>query len=277
MKQHYIYVLVVFYTKILTGLPWRTDRLVSHPYFGQTETQVKIQQGDVAFFHCTVYNVGNQTVSWMRTGDGYPLFIGNEKYINDERFELVTNSKIQYTLKIKFVKKSDAGKFECQVSTSPKISQTFSLEVIVPSVEIQGDVEKHVRSGSPVKLKCVIRNCLSTPTYVFWYKAGSRLIEDLGGRLLVETSVHKGGSSAMSLLTIEAVEPDDGGYYTCRPASGSEATINLHIIRGEKPAAMQHEQSTSSGSQYNTWHHHNGFNSLMFLTYHLYILSHSNN
>ena len=36
-----------------------------------------------------------------------------------------------------------------------------------------------------------------------------------------------------SLLTIEAVEADDGGYYTCRPASGSEATINLHVIRGK--------------------------------------------
>ena len=26
----------------------------------------------------------------MRTHDGYPLFIGNEKYINDQRFELVS-------------------------------------------------------------------------------------------------------------------------------------------------------------------------------------------
>jgi len=265
---------VIFYSKILTGLPWRTD-ILTHPYFGSTtKTEVKIQQGNVAFFHCTVFNVGNQTVSWMRTGDGYPLFIGHEKYINDERFELVTNSKIQYTLKIKFVKKSDAGKFECQVSTSPKISQTFSLTVIVPSVMIEGDKEKHVRSGSPVKLKCIITNCLSTPTYVFWYKAGSRLIEDLGGRLIVETSVHKGGSSTTSLLTIEAVEAQDGGYYTCRPASGSEASINLHIIRGEKPAAMQHEQSTSSYSQ--QFYHNNGVNSFVFLTYHLYILMNCN-
>ena len=29
-------------------------------------------------------------VSWMRTQDAYPLFIGNEKYINDQRFELVS-------------------------------------------------------------------------------------------------------------------------------------------------------------------------------------------
>ena len=29
-------------------------------------------------------------VSWMRNYDGYPLFIGHEKYINDQRFELVS-------------------------------------------------------------------------------------------------------------------------------------------------------------------------------------------
>ena len=32
----------------------------------------------------------NVQVSWMRTQDAYPLFIGNEKYINDQRFELVS-------------------------------------------------------------------------------------------------------------------------------------------------------------------------------------------
>ena len=29
-------------------------------------------------------------VSWMRRQDGYPIIIGKEKYINDDRFELIS-------------------------------------------------------------------------------------------------------------------------------------------------------------------------------------------
>ena len=36
----------------------------------------------------------------------------------------------QNTLKLKFTNATDAGKFECQVSTNPKISQTFKLTVV---------------------------------------------------------------------------------------------------------------------------------------------------
>ena len=86
----------------------------------------------------------------MRTFDGYPLFIGNEKYINDQRFELVSRRYVsvsierffnkilcklffrrgQNTLKLKFTNATDAGNFECQVSTNPKISQIFKLTVV---------------------------------------------------------------------------------------------------------------------------------------------------
>ena len=36
----------------------------------------------------------------------------------------------QNTLKLKFTNASDAGHFECQVSTNPKISQDFKLTVV---------------------------------------------------------------------------------------------------------------------------------------------------
>ena len=35
-----------------------------------------------------------------------------------------------YTLRLMFSQATDAGKFECQVSTNPKISKTFSLTVV---------------------------------------------------------------------------------------------------------------------------------------------------
>jgi len=221
------------------------DKFVSRPYFGDTETVITVQQGEAAFFNCHVFNLANQTVSWMRTLDGYPLFIGNEKYINDQRFELVSRRRGQNTLKLKFTNASDAGNFDCQVSTNPKISQIFKLNIIVPSVSVEGEKEKHVMAGSPVELKCYIKNCLKQPTYVFWYMSGSRLL-DSSGHVKVRTSMLPSGVTALSVLSIDRVSLADRGNYTCRPASGGEASISLHVLEGEKPAGLQHDQ-TSGG------------------------------
>ena len=34
-----------------------------NPFFGKTNTQVLVQEGSHAFFHCPVHNLGNQTVN----------------------------------------------------------------------------------------------------------------------------------------------------------------------------------------------------------------------
>jgi len=222
----------------------------TRPYFGDAETEITVQQGEAAFFNCHVFNLANQTVSWMRNSDGYPLFIGHEKYINDQRFELVSIRRGQNTLKLKFTNASDAGKFECQVSTSPKISQVFKLRVVVPSVSVEGEQEKHVMAGSPVKLKCFIKNCLKQPSYVFWYRSDYRLV-DSGERVRVMTRMSSPGDSgtALSILNIDNVHLSDKGNYTCKPASGGQASISLHVLEGEKPAELHLEQ-TSGGRTY---------------------------
>lgn len=47
-----------------------------------------------------------------------------------ERFPIDTFRRGQNTLKLKFTNASDAGNFDCQVSTNPKISQIFKLNII---------------------------------------------------------------------------------------------------------------------------------------------------
>ena len=36
------------------------------PYFGQTNTEVLVQEGNHAFFHCPVHNIRNQTVTYYQ-------------------------------------------------------------------------------------------------------------------------------------------------------------------------------------------------------------------
>ena len=51
-----------FYTEKLERL-FNSDKFTTHPYFGDTETDITVQQGEAAFFNCHVFNLANQTVS----------------------------------------------------------------------------------------------------------------------------------------------------------------------------------------------------------------------
>jgi len=148
------------------------------PFYGKTTTDVIVQEGNHAFFHCLVHNLGNQTVSWVRNADSHMLFIGRDRFVHDDRYELISSRHGKWTLKLKYVTARDAGRFECQVSTQPKLNQTFSLKVVVPTVKVLGDLEMYVKAGTAVTLRCLISNCLEEPAYVFWYHGDRRLLDD---------------------------------------------------------------------------------------------------
>lgn len=69
-------------------------------------------------------------VSWVRGADIRLLTTGSITYTSDTRFVAVNPSKgEQWVLKIHYVRKSDAGSYLCQVSTTPPITLTVNLTV----------------------------------------------------------------------------------------------------------------------------------------------------
>ena len=80
-------------------------------------------------------------VSWIRNKDGYMLYIGTTKFVDDDRFDLLPGNEnqadfstskggVDVTLRLRRVKDIDQGNFECQISTEPKLSKIFTLNVI---------------------------------------------------------------------------------------------------------------------------------------------------
>lgn len=57
-----------------------------------------------------------------------------------------------------------------------------------------------------------------------------------GGISLV---TEKGALTTSRLLVQNAIQ-NDSGVYTCAPSNTSPATAKVHILNGEKPAAMHH-------------------------------------
>ncbi|KAF7394978.1 lachesin-like isoform X1 [Vespula maculifrons] len=70
-------------------------------------------------------------VSWMRKRDMHILSAGILMYTSDLRFLVIhpENSE-NWTLQIKSPQERDSGVYECQVSTEPKMSLNYTLNVV---------------------------------------------------------------------------------------------------------------------------------------------------
>ncbi|KAL2743572.1 hemicentin-2-like isoform X3 [Vespula maculifrons] len=84
------------------------------------------------------------------------------------------------------------------------------------------------------------------PSNVTWYHAGSRLYQiltvDRGG---VSLETEKGKSFTKSMLVITRALLNDSGNYTCFSNKAAPASVVVHVLNGEHPAAMQHGGSDS--------------------------------
>lgn len=70
-------------------------------------------------------------MSWIRVRDGHILIVDRSTFIADDRFQaFVVESTGIWTLQIKYVQARDAGLYECQVSTEPKVSARVHLHVV---------------------------------------------------------------------------------------------------------------------------------------------------
>lgn len=70
-------------------------------------------------------------VSWMRKRDMHILSAGISTYTSDLRFQVIHPDKSEnWTLQIKSPQQRDSGTYECQVSTEPKMSLNYTLNVV---------------------------------------------------------------------------------------------------------------------------------------------------
>lgn len=70
-------------------------------------------------------------VSWIRKRDLHILTSMSVTYTSDARFTVVGNPETDdWNLRIDYVQPRDAGIYECQVNTEPKIYRAVALKVL---------------------------------------------------------------------------------------------------------------------------------------------------
>ncbi|XP_043790038.1 zwei Ig domain protein zig-8 [Apis laboriosa] len=209
--------------------------------------------GQTAFLHCRVHQLGDKEVSWMRKRDMHILSAGILMYTSDLRFQVIHPDKSEnWTLQIKSPQERDSGVYECQVSTEPKMSLNYSLNVVEARARINGQADIYVKTGSLLILTCLMSQGPHDLGTVAWYHGSQPIVtsphseNDVNGepRITVET---EWSDALTSRLRITHAKLSDSGNYSCVPTVAERASVNVHVINGEHPAAMQHG-NTAAGS-----------------------------
>lgn len=228
--------------------------LYTGPYFDSSSaTNITAQLGTRAFLPCKVRQLGNKSVSWVRKKDSHILSVDRSMFIADDRFQSIfVEHTDTWKLQIKYVQAKDEGEYECQISTEPKMSHIIKLNVVVPKIEIESreksNGDMYVKSGSTVTLRCVIKQSLEVPSFVFWYHEGNRVPHyDTDDKVQILSKRIDGTTDSISNLKIPNTRKQDSGNYTCSPNNLHSASVMLHVLNGEHPAAIQRGKSSIPG------------------------------
>nr|XP_014285706.1 uncharacterized protein LOC106686744 [Halyomorpha halys] len=134
------------------------------------------------------------------------------------------------------------------------LNEQMNMDSQVPTATIIGGPDIYVNYGSTINLTCTITHSTEPPpAYIFWYyskeddntstnspstKGPVRVVSYDSERGGVSIITDKGDVTTSRLLITNAL-PTDEGRYSCSPSNADMATVRVHVLSGESPAAMQ--------------------------------------
>ncbi|KAG8222164.1 hypothetical protein J437_LFUL000745 [Ladona fulva] len=197
---------------------------------------------DSGNYTCAPSSSDSASVSWIRKRDLHILTVGILTYTNDQRFQsLHSDGSDEWTLKVSSPQVRDSGTYECQVSTEPKISMAFKLNVVgeytrrrntqgvrsfLSKAKIQANSELYIKSGSDINLTCVVLQTPEPPSFIYWYHGGHVINYSQRGGISVVTEKQ----TRTSRLLISRAAANDSGNYTCAPSSSDSASVLVHVL-----------------------------------------------
>uniref|UniRef100_A0A182QLN1 Ig-like domain-containing protein n=1 Tax=Anopheles farauti TaxID=69004 RepID=A0A182QLN1_9DIPT len=213
-------------------------------FITKNNTRVISQRGGLAVLPCSVTMTTPATVSWFRRKDYQLLTVGLSTYSSDDRF-LVEHTRHlgNWALRIKNARKEDEGLYECQISTHPPQSIFIELRIVEAVAEILEAPDLHIDEGSTLRLECKLKRATESPLYVFWYHEDRMVNYDQEDGVSVSNN-----KLTSSILTVRNATARHGGNYTCAPANARQSSVYVHVLKGEKPAAMQHPNKSPTAT-----------------------------
>ncbi|KAK0180398.1 hypothetical protein PV327_006042 [Microctonus hyperodae] len=113
----------------------------------------------------------------------------------------------------------------------------FAVEAA--QAKILGPEDVYVKKGSTISLTCTVNVQSTPPSSVTWHH-GSSIVDFDSPRGGVSLETEKTESGTTSKLLVTQARSSDSGNYTCIPSNANPASVMVHVLNGEHPAAMQH-------------------------------------
>lgn len=202
--------------------------------------------GSPALVPCKTRSIGSKSVSWIRHRDLHVLTVGSFTFTNDARFSAHREQSTgDWVLVLRNPEPSDSGLYECSISTKPVTAITVKLQVVVPTVELLGGGAVYLDRGSTLNLTCMVHFSPTPPDFILWYHRDKLVNYGQPGRSISVKTDHFEDTTRSSLL-VENATTWDSGVYSCKPSNAKRASIKVHVLTSETPAAMQ---TTTSGCQ----------------------------
>lgn len=215
---------------------------LSGPYFvegpGKTVIGIKGKTSNIA---CSIKNLGNLTVSWIRHGDTHLLTTGMFRYTPDQRFSsLHKPSSENWVLELRNTSREDQGVYECQISTAPVRSLRFNLKVVDSYTTIPGNAVRHVDAGSLLNISCRVVNFPLKLDYMIFYHNDQQINTNRGGPYIMSgRTKEEGENNYSSHLVVRSSGAQQSGQYHCAANPGESNKITVHVHHGENPAGLQ--------------------------------------
>jgi len=214
---------------------------LSGPYFveGPPKTVIGIK-GKTSNIACSIKNLGNMTVSWIRHHGTHLLTTGMFRYTPDERFSTLHKpSSENWVLEIRDTLMEDEGVYECQISTTPVRSLQFNLKVVDSYTTIPGSKVRHVDVGSVLNITCLVVNYPLKLDYIIFYHNDKQINMDTGPYKMSNTWKDADSDNYTSHVVVKSSTVQQSGNYHCAANPGQSQDITVHVHHGENPAGLQ--------------------------------------
>ncbi|CAL1528011.1 unnamed protein product, partial [Lymnaea stagnalis] len=225
------------------------------PAFLPRPTNVSFNRGETAVLVCGIENIGPRTVIWRRASDPNPLTIGSDVYVGASRYSADNRpDDKEWRLVIHDVRDTDAGVYECQISSKRKLIQHVLLRVLAgtprpdkdkylkqeqnspviiqePGIFMSGS--KFVEKGDPIHLSCNTTGQAEAPEDLDWFKDGIKLTPDGLQQIKIEKFHVHATRTLVSTIVVKHSRMEDAGTYVCRSSNLSMTSTKVHVLNGK--------------------------------------------
>ncbi|RUS87495.1 hypothetical protein EGW08_004749 [Elysia chlorotica] len=220
------------------------------PTFRDTPETVRVREGETARLRCAIDNLGTKKVTWSRIHETNPLTIETNTFVQDKRFKVEHEPlRPDWNLIIEEVKRSDEGRYVCQVSTTYHLRKYVYLKVVRKYLTSKPHII--FLKQKPLVLTCSAASDKSSmPDEIDWFFEGQILATDSARGLSIKKNVEIMNRSISSILRIESAQMSDAGTYICRTSASQMGRVIVDVLNADSKNSKRGTEKNSKEDRY---------------------------